>query len=74
MGETFVGIQGVNRACQKQHAGETGGQRGRDCGAGPSGNEAEAVGENRSFPMFVSRTAPDSMVPFSFTWAAWQTT
>ena len=64
LGETFVGIEGVNRACQKQHAGETGGQRGRDRGAGPLETKQKRSARI-DFPHVRQRTAPDSMVPFS---------
>ena len=35
LGDTFIGIEGVNRGCQQQYAGETKAQRRRNRGRGP---------------------------------------
>src|SRR5271166_5378876 len=63
LGDTFVWIEGVSRACQQQDVGETGAQRGRNRAAGPV--ETKQKRSTRSYLAHVrSRTASDSMVPF----------
>ena len=63
LGETFVRIEGVKRALQKQQAGDTGAQSGRKRAAGPL--ETKQQRSARSYLSHVrSRTASDSMVPF----------
>src|SRR5271165_4875276 len=64
LGKTFVRIEGVNRACQQQDAGETGAQRGRNRAADQV--ETKQKRPARSYLSHVRRrTASDSMVPFS---------